>query len=183
MKKNPQPTGDELADALCQDDWTTCSNAFEAYNQHAPRLEDLPHLIGALSYRKWHPPAKYAAESIGKLGVAARSATDALIELAQERSTRADRVYDPPPSYEEAIIALARVNPECPQITSLVASQFATGYEYAKASIIALELVPTREARQLIRQIIAFWHIGANKKEQAFFEAAAKRLAKNSRSS
>jgi hypothetical protein len=176
MKKKPQPTGEQLADALCQDDWSTCSAAFEAYNQHAPRIEDLPHLIGALSYKKWHPPAKYAAESIGKLGAAARSATDALIELAQERSARVDRLHGVPPCYEEAIIALARVNPAFPYIPSLVAAQFAAGYDFAKASVIALELVATREAKLLLRQILAFWLIGATKKERVFFEAAEQRL-------
>jgi hypothetical protein len=158
----------QLAKAVAHKDWMVTFNALEIYAKQGPAVESLPLLKKALRNRD-EAVVRQAASCVQKLGAAAKSASEALIKAGE----RYDRNTGLVPCFSEAIVALASVHPEEPEIFVLIRRNFAAdNLSYPKASIAALQSVGTKEAMQLIQQIVAFWLPYANKSERKSLEKA-----------
>jgi len=158
----------QLTKAVAHKDWIVTFKALETYAKQGPATEALPVLKKALRSSEG-AVVRQAADCVRKLGATAKSASEALIKVAE----RYDRYTGLVPCFSDSIVALATVHPEEPEIFVLVRRNFASdNFLYPKASIEALQLVGTKEAMKLIQQIVAFWLAYANKTERKWLEKA-----------
>lgn len=171
--KPPKPTSEQLRAVLSDPNRYHRIDAFRDYSLNTPDLVDLPTLRQALKDGNMGV-ARYAAESIGKLGPAAAEATDDLLALAHRHNPD----FELPQYYFDSVIALARINPSDPRVLDLIREFYATGdtWLFPSTSIKALEIIDTPQARKLVREIVAFVMPDANAQQRRFLEARLKKV-------
>jgi hypothetical protein len=125
---------------------------FENYCYHTPKLDELPLLVEALGHEDFVLVGA-AAQSIGKLGSAAKDAADDLYDAAW----RQDPVLLLPQAYSEALDALVSVAADQELVLDLVQSHFGhTNWSFLKDSLQALKRLGTPKACNLLSRIVMF---------------------------
>jgi hypothetical protein len=173
-KALPKVTIDELAAAMVSDDWLVRSSAVGRYSKQKPALEALPLLRQALT-DPYDGIVKTAAWTIQKLGPAAIEAMDDLLIAADH----IDRATNAPQSYPLCVAAMAAIDPTYPQLLPLI-RRHAMSYSNwvpISASLRALRVIGTSEAKALQGEITRFWMPKFNKMQK---RVAEKLLAENS---
>lgn len=168
----PKITLHDLAAALASSDRYTRFQTVEAYGKQKPSVDALPLLRKALHDSDF-ATVRAAANSLRKLGLAARAATEDLLTAAQTLHSAGL-----PQAYPQANVALAYVNPDEPRILEVIEKNFThDNWVPVKASVEALQRISSREAKGLCRRVISHWLPHTNKTQRKYFESVLATLA------
>ena len=165
-KKPPRPTLEALRAAAAFPDYKSKARheTFRDYCYHKPTIDELPFLREMLRHEDF-VLVRAAAQSIGKLGPAAKETERDLLDAA----SRPDPTLTLPQAYMEALDALVSIGARPETIIDLIHSHFGhtNGY-FAKSSMKALKQLGTPEALSMLAQIIQFWWPELHKQDRNY---------------
>lgn len=165
-KRPARPTLEELRVAAAMPERKSAERrrVFEHYCYHRPTLDELPFLREMLRDQDC-VLVRAAAQSIAKLGPAAKEAVDDLLDAAG----RPDPVFTLPQAYSQGLDALIRVGADPEAVIDLVHSHFGhTNWYFVRDSLHALQRLGTPKALHLLSRIVSFWWPDLDRKERRY---------------